>query len=287
MAAPVTPASSIHELVSSALQEDRVHTDATTRAVVPLGARAKARIVAKAHGVLAGVDYAKAAFEQLCPDASLNWSAADGQPVVVGQLVFEAEGLAHGLLGAERTALNFLQQLSGVATLTAVAVKACQGEFQVLDTRKTVPGLRDAQKAAVLAGGGVNHRRDLSEQLLLKENHFALSGRNFGETVALAVQAAAGKQVGAEAQDLDEAQAALRAGAHYVLLDNFSREELRTAVPELRKEFPSAILELSGGLQADTLAEFVGLGIDRVSLGALTHSVPALDLSFLLDAAVS
>ncbi|MCH2102113.1 MAG: nicotinate-nucleotide diphosphorylase (carboxylating), partial [Planctomycetes bacterium] len=194
---------------------------------------------------------------------------------------------ARGLLAAERTALNFLQQLSGVATVTAQAVAEAGGDFVVLDTRKTVPGMRDAQKAAVVSGGGINHRRDLKDQLLLKENHFAFSGRSYSETVAVAVAAAQGRAVGAEAQTLDEAHAALAAGATYVMLDNFDPAGLPAAVSSLRMQHPNAVVEVSGGLTPERLAVLRSAGIHRVSLGALTHSAPALDLSMLFDGALS
>lgn len=271
----------VEEVVRRALAEDRAHADATSQAVVSAEVRAHGQIVAKAAGVLAGVAYAAEAFAQACPDGHFDWRAADGQPVRPGDEVLRCHGSARGLLAAERVALNFLQQLSGVATLTARAVAAAGGAFAVFDTRKTVPGLRDAQKAAVVAGGGCNHRRDLDDQILLKENHFALSGLEYGETVARAVQAAAGRPVGAEATDLDEARAALRHGADYVLLDNFAPGVLREAVAALRAEHPDAVLEVSGGLSPDGLPALRDAGIDRVSLGALTHSAPALDLSFL------
>ncbi|MHC4838705.1 MAG: beta/alpha barrel domain-containing protein, partial [Planctomycetota bacterium] len=167
-------------------------------------------------------------------------------------------------------------------TATAIAVRRAGG-MAVLDTRKTVPGLRDAQKEAVVAGGGRNHRRDLEDQLLLKENHFALSGLDYAETVRQARAAAEGKVVGAEAQTLDEARLALAAGADYVLLDNFRGEELTAAVQRLRAEFPDAVLEASGGIGLAHLPQVAACGVDRVSMGALTHSVPSLDLSLLLE----
>lgn len=278
---------SLASQVRRALDEDRAFDDATSLAVVPKAARGAARIVAKQNGVLAGRAYAIEAFAQCCPEGRFEWSAADGDTVTAGQVVLQARASARGLLAAERTALNFLQQLSGVATLTARAVAETGGEFIVLDTRKTVPGMRDAQKAAVVAGGGVNHRRDLHDQLLLKENHFAFSGRSYSETVATAVAAAEGRPVGAEAQTLEEAHAALGAGATYVMLDNFAPETLPDAVTSLRAEHPGAVIEVSGGLTPDRLAVLRSAGIHRVSLGALTHSAPALDFSMLFDGALS
>jgi nicotinate-nucleotide pyrophosphorylase (carboxylating) len=280
------PSTEIAETVRRALAEDHANADATSLAVVPADARATGRIVAKASGVIAGVLYAKSALALCVPDGEFQWTVTDGDRVHPGNQVMQCRGLARGLLAAERTALNFLQQLSGVASLTALAVEAA-GELQVLDTRKTVPGLRDAQKAAVVAGGGINHRRDLADQLLLKENHFQLSGLDYLQTVQLAVEKAAGKVVGAEAQNLDQAMLALQGGASYVMLDNFEPILLASAIGEIRKTFPNAVVEVSGGLTPESLHARQDLGVNRVSLGALTHSAPALDLSFLFDAPVS
>jgi nicotinate-nucleotide pyrophosphorylase (carboxylating) len=283
-----SPASeSCAETVLRALQEDHAFDDATAAAVVPAETVGRARMVAKQAGVLSGQRYADEAFRQLSPDGTFTWHTQDGDAVQVGDVVWEASAPARALLAAERTALNFLQQLSGVATLTAQAVAAADGAFTVLDTRKTVPGLRDAQKQAVVHGGGVNHRRDLSDQLLLKENHFGFSGMDYAATVAQAVKHAAGKPVGAESATLDEARAALAAGADYVLLDNFDAEELARAVGLLREEFPEGVLEVSGGLRPEDLGRLRALGIHRVSLGALTHSAPALDFSLLFDGPLS
>ncbi|MFQ5750052.1 MAG: nicotinate-nucleotide diphosphorylase (carboxylating), partial [Planctomycetota bacterium] len=167
--------------------------------------------------------------------------------------------------------------------LTARAVEHAGG-MAVLETRKTLPGLRQAEKDAVRSGGGVNHRRDLADGLLLKENHFALSPLGYEETVARARDAAGARKVGAEARTLKEARAALRAGADYVLLDNFPPGELGAVAAALRREFPAAVLEASGGLQPDQLETLAASGLDRVSLGALTHSAPACNFSFLLEA---
>lgn len=273
---------SVSEIVGRALAEDGAAADATSLAVVPEEARARACLRAKQTGVLSGCAYAEAAFRLTDPQVRLHWLAQDGAVLSPGQIVLEASGRARGLLAGERTALNFLQRLSGIATVTAAAVAAA-GTLQVLDTRKTAPGLRDAEKAAVRHGGGVNHRRDLEEQLLLKENHFALSGRSYAATVSAARAAAAGRMLGAEARSLAEAEAALEAGADYVLLDNFSPAELTAAAAQLRQRFPRAVLEGSGGLRPEGLARLAASGLTRVSLGALTHSAPALDLSLLIE----
>jgi len=269
--------------VSRALAEDHAKHDATSLAVVPVAARARAVVVARASGVLSGVPYAAEALRQCDPELAQLWSCQEGDRVAPGDTILVCTGSARALLAAERTLLNFLQQLSGVATAVAAACAAA-GSLRVLDTRKTTPGLRDAQKAAVLAGGGSNHRRDLEDQLLLKENHFALSGLGYQETVTQARTQAGGKIVGVEAQTQEEARQALAAGADYVLLDNFRGTELTAVVAALRAEFPQAQLEASGGITLESLPQFAACGLDRVSMGALTHSVPALDLSLLLEA---
>ena len=272
--------------VALALEEDHAMADATSGAVVPSSARAKAEIVARAPGVLSGCAYANAALLQCDSNLQIHWFKTDGDAVVAGEQVMTCEGSAVGILAAERTALNFLQQLSGVATQTALAV-AQAGSVRVLDTRKTVPLHRDAQKQAVVHGGGENHRRDLEDQLLLKENHFALSGLPYAETVKAAIQQAKGRKVGIEAETYEQAQAALAAGAAYVLLDNFKGEALRDVSARLLAEFPGAQLEASGGYAIDELAGLAEMGLNRVSMGGLTHSTPALDLSMLLQPVAS
>ena len=276
----------VAQLVALALEEDHAMADATSMAVVPSAARAKAEIVARANGVLAGCKYADAALRQCDADMHIQWLKTDGSAVVAGDLILCCDGSAVGILAAERTALNFLQQLSGVATQTALAV-AQAGSVRVLDTRKTVPMLRDAQKEAVVLGGGENHRRDLEDQLLLKENHFALSGMTYAETVQAALEHAGGRKVGVEAETYAQAQQALAAGAAYVLLDNFKGSALREVASKLLQEFPAAELEASGGYSIDELSGLAAMGLTRVSMGGLTHSVPALDLSMLLQPILS
>ena len=268
--------------VALALEEDHAMADATSGAVVPSSARARAEIVARANGVLSGCAYANAALLQCDPSMEIDWLKTDGSPVLIGEQILTCKGPAVGILAAERTALNFLQQLSGVATQTALAV-AQAGSVRVLDTRKTVPLHRDAQKAAVVHGGGENHRRDLEDQLLLKENHFALSGLPYAATVQAAIAHAKGRKVGVEAETYEQAQQALAAGAAYVLLDNFKGEALREVASRLLEEFPNAELEASGGYAIDELSGLAEMGLHRVSMGGLTHSVPALDLSMLLQ----
>ncbi|TAH34550.1 MAG: carboxylating nicotinate-nucleotide diphosphorylase [Planctomycetota bacterium] len=272
----------VEAIVARALEEDAAFQDVTTLAVVPASAQAQGQIVARQAGVLSGCAYAGAAFRQCDSDVQLLWRRGDGAAIAAGEVILRCSGRARGLLAAERTALNFLQQLSGVAT-HAASCAAAAGDVDVLDTRKTVPGLRDAQKAAVRHGGGRNQRRDLADELLLKENHFALSGLDYAGTVRRARLGARGKIVGVEARSEEAAAAALAAGADYVLLDNFPPAALAGVAGRLKARFPHAVLEASGGFGAHNLAQLRGSGIDRVSVGALTHSSPALDLSFYLD----
>jgi nicotinate-nucleotide pyrophosphorylase (carboxylating) len=283
----------VDEAVRRALQEDLgpEHLDVTTRLALTGPRRAGARIVAKARGVLAGIDIASAVFRACDPGVTLTQRRADGDEVRPGDLVLEIAGDAVGLLAAERTALNFLQRLSGVATLTRRFVEAVVGTgASILDTRKTTPGLRTFEKRAVALGGGVNHRVGLYDQVLLKENHFACAAPDsYEEVVARAVAGSpAGRAVVAEARDLEEAVAAVRGGAGVVMLDNFPLgHEIDAAIQAVRSEAlrlgREVALEVSGGVRLDTVAAYARAGVDRISIGALTHSAPALDLSLLTE----
>ena len=271
----------IRDSVRLALEEDRAAFDVTSIAVVPESTLCEAKIVSKDSGVLAGIDYALEAFLQCDKNITFNISANDGDKVSPGTDIMRVKGLARRVLSAERVALNFLQQLSGTATLTSQAVKMASG-IKVLDTRKTVPGLRYAQKYAVSIGGGDNQRHNLEDEFLLKENHFTLSGLSYSETVKKAVALSQGKVVGVEAETFEQAREALKCDADYVLLDNFRDNNLVDAVSALRKEFPEAVLEASGGYTIEMLPSLASVGIDRISIGALTHSATALDISLLL-----
>jgi nicotinate-nucleotide pyrophosphorylase (carboxylating) len=268
------------DLVERALAEDLGDGDLTTRAVVPDGARARARIEQKEPGVIAGMAAGRRAFRQV--DPQLEWIAhcPEGHWRESGA-VAQITGSAASILAAERVALNFLGRLSGVATLTARYVRAVEGTgVQILDTRKTTPGLRELEKAAVRTGGGVNHRSGLYDAILVKENHAALAG-GVGEATRLALERAPeGVLVEVECRALEEVEAAVAAGVPRILLDNMSTDELRRAVgvAEGRAE-----LEASGGITLDTIRAVAETGVDFISVGALTHSAPALDLSLLLD----
>jgi nicotinate-nucleotide pyrophosphorylase (carboxylating) len=268
------------DLIDRALAEDLGDGDLTTRAVVPEGAQARARIEQRAPGVISGLGVAREVFERLDPSLGFEALAPEGEWREPGVLA-EISGAAASILAGERVALNFLGRLSGVATLTARYVRAVEGTgTRILDTRKTTPGLRGLEKAAVRAGGGVSHRSGLYDAILVKENHAALAG-GVGEATRLALErAAAGVVVEVECATLDEVEAAVGAGVPRILLDNMSVDELRRAV-ELAGG--RAELEASGGITLDGVRFVAETGVDYISVGALTHSAPALDVSLLLD----
>jgi nicotinate-nucleotide pyrophosphorylase (carboxylating) len=266
------------DLVARALEEDVGTGDVTSAATVPETARAVATITQKAPGVVFGLDAAEAVFAALDPDAHIERLGPEGEWRESGP-VLQVAGSARALLAAERTALNILGRLSGVATLTARCVRAIEGTgAQVLDTRKTTPGMRALEKAAVAAGGGRNHRFGLWDEILIKENHAAMAGG-----VAPAVRAAREMfpdlPLEVECRTTAEIAEALEAGAPRILLDNMDPARLRMAVAQVAGR---AVLEASGGMTLDTLREHAASGVDFISVGALTHSAPALDLSLLL-----
>ena len=269
----------LSDLVRRALAEDVGDGDVTTRATVPPGARARAEIVQKAPGVIFGLDVAEAAFREL--DAVVTFERRVDEGVWrEGGDVLVVEGSARALLTAERTALNLLQRLSGVATATAIAVREVEGTgCRVLDTRKTTPGLRALEKAAVAAGGGTNHRFGLFDAILIKENHAAMAG-GVGAAVRAARAEAPDLLLEVECRDEREVREALEAGAPRILLDNMPPDQLRAMVALIGDR---AETEASGGITLANLREVAETGVDFVSLGALTHSAPALDLSLLLE----
>lgn len=286
---------SVLERVRRALLEDlQERGDLTSEAVIPADRRASAYIVAKEEGVLAGMALAEAAFRELDEDCEIDDALSDGSAFEPGDRIFHIRGKARALLAGERTALNFLQRLSGVATRTRRFVDELRGTGAVvLETRKTTPGLRYFEKYAVRVGGGQNHRYGLFDRILLKENHFALSGNGvdpagYQKTVEQAV-AFGGMHgpVTVEVRDMDEAEAAFRGGADILLLDNMDLVALRATVlrvRDLRKsEERDVLLEASGGITLETAAMIAATGVDRLSVGALTHSVPAIDLSMLVE----
>lgn len=277
-------AASVAELARAdarrALEED-VGSGDLTAALVPAGKRAVARVITRENAVLCGAPWVEAVLQQLEPQARIAWHRAEGQHCEPGQAVLSIEGTARGLLTAERTALNFLQMLSAVATRTAQYVQAVQGtRARIVDTRKTLPGLRLAQKYAVGVGGGTNHRIGLYDAILIKENHIAAAGGVAAALKAAAQTAPGAKFVQIEVETLDQLDDALRHGARMVLLDNMDLPTLREAVRRNEAAGDArAVLEISGGVTLEGLRALAETGVDRISVGALTKDVKAIDFS--------
>lgn len=282
----------LSRLAREALKEDLggevdVQGDITGQLVLHKGRSAQAQIVCKAAGVLAGMAVFKRCFLELDREARFRNEAAEGSEVEPGQVVLEILGNGQALLAAERTALNFLQRLSGIATRTRAYVAAVgDAATDIMNTRKTTPMLRELERQAVVLGGGVSHRRGLFDQVLLKENHFALAESGYEETVRIAAEGGRGPVI-AEARDLEEALAAVRGGAAVVMLDNVSPEAgLGHAVEAIRKTAwdlgRDVLIEASGGVNLGNVRSYAEAGVDRISVGGLTHSAPALDFSMLI-----
>jgi nicotinate-nucleotide pyrophosphorylase (carboxylating) len=271
----------LEELVERALREDVGGGDVTTEATVDPAARARGVVVQKQPGVLYGLAATESAFRQCDPRVRFERLAQEGSWREPGE-VLAVDGSSRGLLTAERTALNLLAHLSGIATLAARAAREVQGTgARVIDTRKTTPGLRALEKAAVAAGGAGNHRAGLYDAILIKENHIQAAG---GIAEAVARARAAAPELAAtlevEVRNSDEIEQALAVGAPRLLLDNMDARQLRAAVEQVAGR---AQLEASGGVGLDRLKGLAATGIEWISMGALTHSAPALDLSFLLE----
>jgi nicotinate-nucleotide pyrophosphorylase (carboxylating) len=270
--------SAVLALVRSALDEDEAAKDITTIATVLQGRRARGQLVAREAGVICGVPLALAAFRILDPDVSIRVDAEDATEVEAGANVLFVSGRARGILSAERTALNFMQRLSGVATLTRQFVKAVEGtRAKIVDTRKTTPGWRGLEKYAVRCGGGTNHRFTLAEAVLIKDNHLAAVEGDVAEAVRrVREHAAPGTSVQVECDSPAQVKAAVESRVESVLLDNMSVEALAESVAIARGR---AITEASGGVTLATVAAIAATGVDRISVGALTHSAPALNLA--------
>jgi nicotinate-nucleotide pyrophosphorylase (carboxylating) len=266
----------VEAVVRRALAEDLEPLGDITSALLPPGLAGRATVVPRAPGVLAGRTAADEAFRQVDPELVVTWAADDGDDLEVGRAVATVEGPLASILTAERTALNLLCHLSGIATLTRRYVDAAGGRIRVWDTRKTTPGLRALEKAAVRAGGGVNHRGNLSDWVMFKDNHLAALG------VAAAVQAARdrwpGKRVHVECDTAEQVAEAVAAGADLVLLDNMAPDEVAACVRTVRAGAPSCLVEVSGGVTLETVPAYAATGADLISVGALTHSAPVLDL---------
>lgn len=269
------PSEAYRHLVRLALDEDVGPGDITTSATVDRGQRARGVILAKSRCIVAGLDIAVETFRQLDPDVQVEVYRPDGVECGPGQEIAEIRGAAAALLTAERTALNFLQRLSGIATLTRQFVNAAGRRIAVLDTRKTTPLLRPLEKYAVRAGGGGNHRHGLHDGILIKDNHIRLAGGVDG-AIRRVRAACRDMPVEIEAQSLEQVDAAIEAGAEIILLDNLSTGEVADAV---RRIAGRARTEVSGGITLDRIPELSRTGADFVSIGALTHSARAADLS--------
>lgn len=271
----------IGSLVLAALREDHAQEDATTLATVPAGQRMRARIVTRQPGIVCGFGVVECVFRELDPQVSVR-GRNDGEAVEEGDVVWEVEGDAGAILAAERVALNFVQHLCGIATITAQYVAAVAGTgVAITDTRKTTPLLRRLEKYAVLCGGGVNHRMHLADMLLIKENHIAAAG-SVSEALRRAQAAAAGRPLEIEVRSLAEYREALRCHPQRVLLDHWSVEDIATAVQE-RAADEAPQIEVSGNLHLQSIRRYALPGVSFLSVGRLTHSAPVLDLSLLAE----
>ena len=278
-------AEEIQHAVRTALSEDVGAGDVTTLATIPADAKASAVMVAREPLALSGIEFAEAAFRHLCPGVQLRRFQADGDRVEQGGKLLGASGLTRGILTAERVALNFVQRLSGVATMTALFVEQVKGTpARILDTRKTTPGWRRFEKYAVTCGGGSNHRMGLFDLVLLKDNHLAALRNEKPNAIAAAVQRARqsypGLKVEVEADTLDQVEQAAAAGADIILLDNMSPAQLREAV---RLIATRAKTEASGGVNLSTVRAMAETGVDFISVGAITHSARAVDIALDFD----
>ena len=272
----------LQQVVRSALEEDQAFNDITTIATVVSDRRARATLVARGTGTIAGVPFALEAFRQLDPKGTLRVEREDGSRAQKGDPVVFVTGHARGLLAAERVALNFMQRMSGIATLTAKFVEAVTGtKAKILDTRKTTPGWRRLEKYAVRAGGGVNHRMDLADAILIKDNHLAACEGDINLAIRRVKEMnPEGIQIEVECERPEQVETAVAAGAHIVLLDNMSLDNLRESV---RIAEGRAKTEASGGVNLSTVRAIAETGVDWISVGALTHSPPALDLALDFD----
>jgi nicotinate-nucleotide pyrophosphorylase (carboxylating) len=275
----------LEALVSAALAEDVSDGDRTTMWTVSPGTRGRARIVARQPMVVAGGEAFLEVLWQVAPSAELHGLLPDGTSVRPKDVVVSVEGPARGILTAERTALNFLARLSGVATLTRKFVRAVEGTgARIVDTRKTTPGWRALEKAAVRAGGGENHRMGLHDMVLVKENHIEAAGGIRGALEGIRRENAEGLPVEVEVARMDQLRELRDAGVDRILFDNMSLDELASAVKEVRGwPEPRPRLEASGNMTLDRVREVANAGVDLISVGALTHSAPAVDLSLLFE----
>lgn len=267
-------------MIDLAIEEDAALGDLTSLSIFPAEHRSKANIIAREDMVICGLEIARDVFMRIDKDIKTTLNAKDGDRVKEGFIVLQAEGSTISLLTAERIALNFLQRLSGIASLSAKFADAVEGTgTRVVDTRKTTPGWRSLEKYAVRCGGCFNHRASLSEHVLIKENHITAAG-SLGNAVRLARDFAPHcAKVEVETETMEDVQEALDAGAEVIMLDNMSLDEIKQAVNMINK---AAIVEISGGVTLDTVKTFATSGVDIISVGALTHSAPAADFSMII-----
>jgi nicotinate-nucleotide pyrophosphorylase (carboxylating) len=274
------------DLIRLALAEDRADADVTTASTIPVEEQTQARIISRQSGVIAGLSVAAATFRELDERVSVEMLVEDGAVVQSGQVLAQISGSARSVLSAERVALNFLGHLSGIATLTAQCVRALEGtEARILDTRKTTPGLRSLEKEAVRFGGGYNHRYNLSDGVLIKDNHIRASG-GISQAILLARRHVPHLlKIEVECETLAEVQEALGAGSDVILLDNMPVDLMRSAVEVIRRTSPKVLVEASGsiGTNPAKLAAVAATGVDFISLGAITHSAPQFDVSLEFD----
>ncbi len=273
----------IDSIIDAALREDMPQGDITSENIIAVDSRFRAIILAKENGILAGLDVARRVFEKIDPGVEFKKEKNDGQKFSDGETLAVLQGASISLLKGERTALNFLQRMSGIATTTGMFVQALEGtETKILDTRKTTPGLRSLEKYAVKMGGGQNHRQNLSEMVLIKDNHLKLVG-SISEAVKRAKERIApGIKVEVEATCLAEVQEAVRGGADMVMLDNMRIDKMKEVIKWVGGKVP---LEASGSVTLENIKEIAALGIDFISVGSLTHSYKSVDISmeFLVE----
>ena len=266
------------QTIQWALLEDLGNGDVTAD-LIPKEAQSKAAILCREDAILCGTAWVDETFHQVDPTIKINWFYNDGDNVVANSVLCELSGQSRALLSAERVALNFLQLLSATATLTAVYVKAiADSQAKVLDTRKTIPGLRTAQKYAVTCGGGSNHRIGLYDRVLIKENHIMAAG-SIGKAVSQAKILHSSLLIEVEVETMDELKQAQRAGADIIMLDNFNLDDMHTAVIDNKKLNSNIKLEASGGVNLETIQAIAKTGIDYISVGEITKNIAAVDLS--------
>ena len=277
----------LEPIIEAALREDMPRGDITSENIIPPDSVSEAVILAKQAGVLAGLGVARRVFEKVNPAIGFLPLFEDGQPFCKGDILAEVKGNSVALLKGERTALNFLQRMSGIATTTQEYVQAARGtKAKILDTRKTTPGLRAIEKYAVRMGGGENHRLNLSEMVLIKDNHLDIAAKRWpkDDPIKRAMKAAKAKASGSmlievEVVNLDQVKSAIEAGGDMILLDNMTLDQMTKAVKLVKASSRKILTEASGGVKLDTVRQIAQTGVDRISIGALTHSARALDIA--------